>query len=863
MGSSDLFAGMKAEYYSPSFSEWIECRIAIVRPDGTLKLEHADGSGTLKESADPSRVRQLMDSVVRSNTGGSQPGKAPPSMPCNRAAGRPSLPPANASASAASAKQSAIRKAPGGSPSAPTISSTGDSTPKASGLRRPSSGGVGAMDASGSKVPGPSRMPSSAPVRSASKGPGGGQMSARGETPRCSVSDAKELGSTINPKPMYVGDRVRLKGSNRTGEVMYIGSAQFSNGDIVIGIKLDEKRSSSDCDGKYKGERYFRCQAGYGIYQTKDEVEVLPPEQADEDIRSLAISPAPDAENFDLDAELDRVSGLQEVKDSLRHARNFIEVQRRRMAVVGDTSARGLHFAFLHGGAGSGTTTVAKLLGGLLVKLDVLSKGHVVEVSRKELLSGCSGGDVEPRVKKVVRAAEGGILVVCDADSLKDPERSDRLGEEAVIALGKHLECTRIASEWPQKFCVVVAGRRGELQKFLSEQPMIASAVFARLEFADLGTPEISRILRRIIEEHKFQLSTDLTDERLEVLIRRRMSRGGGGDVAGGAKNVRLAKAMLEEAVSRQTDRVWAKETLSFTGLTALIEDDFIDRARDQREAAEVALRKLDSIVGLRPVKQMVRSLYAQLLLEQQKRDMGIESRGSSSTLHMVFEGNPGTGKTTVGRVVAELLKALGILRIGHLVEADRSSLVAGYSGQTALKTKSVVESAFGGVLLVDEAYSLAGEDGKDSFGKEALDTLIKLVEDYRTDLVVIIAGYSNEMAKLLDSNPGLRSRFPNVMRFDDYTPEELLEIADQMLLQDYLLMSDAAATRFQGLIRDVSACGDNQNGCRTSGNGRSVRNIIERAKRNQAMRLQTNGIKHTQEELCTLLPQDFDGCSG
>merc|ERR1719343_327588 len=130
---------------------------------------------------------------------------------------------------------------------------------------------------------------------------------------------------------------------------------------------------------------------------------------------------------------------------------------------------------------------------------------------------------------------------------------------------------------------------------------------------------------------------------------------------------------------------------------------------------------------------------------------MGIAA-ASSSTLHMVFQGNPGTGKTTVARVVADLLKALGLLRTGHLVEADRAALVAGYSGQTALKTKAVVESALGGVLFVDEAYALVGEEGKDSFGREALDTLLKLVEDYRSDLVVILAGYTQEMAKLLET---------------------------------------------------------------------------------------------------------------
>merc|ERR1719428_64694 len=182
------------------------------------------------------------------------------------------------------------------------------------------------------------------------------------------------------------------------------------------------------------------------------------------------------------------------------------------------------------------------------------------------------------------------------------------------------------------------------------------------------------------------------------------------------------------------------------------------------------ALTKLDGIVGLARVKDFVKSLYAQLKMEVERREAGISAPGSAGTLHMIFSGNPGTGKTTVARIVAELMAAMGLIRKGHLVEADRAALVAGYSGQTALKTKQVVESAMGGVLFVDEAYALAADDGKDTFGHEALDTLIKLVEDYRSDLVVIIAGYNKEMVRLLDTNPGLRSRFPTVIEFDDYT---------------------------------------------------------------------------------------------
>jgi len=660
---------------------------------------------------------------------------------------------------------------------------------------------------------------------------------------------------------MYVGDRVKLKGPPvRHGEVMYIGPASFAGGETVVGIKLDEKRSTSDCDGMYKNERFFRCQPGHGIYQALEEVELVPPELADEDVRMLPMSEAPDPDAFDLEEELNQLIGLKDVKESIRHTRNFIEVQKRRSSVTGDASARALHFAFMQGTAGSGAGKVAQVLGGMLLKFGVLSSGHVLEVTRKDLIAGCTGGDVDAKMKKVARAAEGGVLLVQGADSLKDTEKSsDRLGEEALQSVTKLLETAAIATEWPQRLCLVLAGRRSQLSQVL-ETPGVGSCIFARLEFSDLTAVEVAQILRHLVKSNSFQLSHELTDEKLESLVRRRMARAGGD----GAKNVRLAKAMLEEAVSRQTDRVWAKETLSFTGLTALVEEDFVDKNKETNEAAQAALKRLDSIVGLKPVKEFVRSLYATLLMEQRRREMGLETPGGSPTLHMVFQGNPGTGKTTVARVVADLLKALGLLRTGHLIEADRAALVAGYSGQTALKTKAVVESALGGVLFIDEAYALVGDDGRDSFGREALDTLIKLVEDYRQDLVVILAGYSSEMARLIEANPGLRSRFPTVIEFDDYTCEELLEIADGMLLQDILTLSDhSASERLKGLLqKTVPKPGTKSD--RQAGNGRAVRNILERAKRNQALRLQQEaavGKVHTQTDMLQLVAQDFDGC--
>merc|ERR1712232_772497 len=252
-------------------------------------------------------------------------------------------------------------------------------------------------------------------------------------------------------------------------------------------------------------------------------------------------------------------------------------------------------------------------------------------------------------------------------------------------------------------------------------------------------------------------------------------------------------------------------------------------------------------------VKAFIQSLYAQLKTETERREAGIGGPGSAGTLHMIFSGNPGTGKTTVARIIAELLQAMGLLRKGHLVEADRAALMGGYSGQTALKTRSVVGSAMGGVLFVDEAYSLVSEDGKDAFGHEALDTLIKMIEDRRQDLVVIFAGYNEEMDRLVSSNPGVRSRFPVKVKFEDYSEEELLQIAEKMLLDDCLVLSASATQALSKILRSTVLVAGKSG--RESGNGRAVRNILEKAKRNMAVRVQKmpeSERKRSKAILCT-----------
>lgn len=249
-----------------------------------------------------------------------------------------------------------------------------------------------------------------------------------------------------------------------------------------------------------------------------------------------------------------------------------------------------------------------------------------------------------------------------------------------------------------------------------------------------------------------------------------------------------------------------------------------------QADRLEDALAELDALIGLAPIKQQIRRLTALLQVQRQRRDHGLKV--SPRALHMVFEGPPGTGKTTVARLVARILHSLGYLDKGQLVEVSRGDLVADYVGQTATKTNAAIDRAIGGVLFIDEAYSLAQSSGTD-FGREAIEALLKRMEDDRGELVVIVAGYPDQMQDFLTSNPGLRSRFSETVDFPDYSPPELLQVFESMVERDGYEIDEAARARARELL--TTAWG--QRG-RDFGNARYVRNLVEDAVANQALRL-------------------------
>ena len=265
----------------------------------------------------------------------------------------------------------------------------------------------------------------------------------------------------------------------------------------------------------------------------------------------------------------------------------------------------------------------------------------------------------------------------------------------------------------------------------------------------------------------------------------------------------------------------------------------------------EDPFKKLDELIGMENVKEEVRALANYVKVQKQRADQGLKTPKLS--YHLVFTGSPGTGKTTVARIVATIYHNIGILKKGHTIETDRSGLVAEYVGQTAIKTNKIIDAALNGVLFIDEAYSLVPEQGEQDYGQEAISTLLKRMEDDRDSLVVIIAGYNNEMKRFIDSNPGLQSRFNRYIHFNDYTADELYQMFTKLYLKknQYTITDEAADYLHQRLIYAVAHKDKN------FGNARYVRNVFEKVIQEQANRISQN-TANSRRDLTEITIEDI-----
>lgn len=516
--------------------------------------------------------------------------------------------------------------------------------------------------------------------------------------------------------------------------------------------------------------------------------------------------------------ELDSLVGLTSVKQELRRLVNYLEVEAEKAEAGGDKTTLNLHFVF-RGNPGTGKTTVARLVGNILKGIGLLPKGQLIEVTDKDLVAGFVG-QTAPKTNAVVNSAMGGVLFIDEAYSLTPKASGNSFGQEAIDTLLKRMEDDK------GKFVVITAGYTDRMADFLDSNPGFASRFTKYIDFEDYTPEEMQQIFLSMCRTKKLGFGEGFDEavaSLMEETYRRRDKN---------FANARTVRNQFEQTIQRQADRIarHKRDSEPYDSLL-LLTDDLPGTRLSKPVSVEDALQELNSLIGLQRVKDEVKGLINYLKVEKMRA-----SRGGKSTalnLHFVFTGSPGTGKTTVARIIAKILKALEILPEGHLVETARKDLVGQYIGETAPKTTKVIDSAIGGVLFIDEAYALMPAGNTNDFGKEAIDTLLIRMENDKGKFIVIAAGYERDMNRFLAGNEGLPSRFTRTIEFDDYTPQEMAQIFMSMVKaksMEYLESSNPTLIAyFDHLYQHCDG---------SFANGRTVRNVFEKTLQRQADRI-------------------------
>jgi len=480
--------------------------------------------------------------------------------------------------------------------------------------------------------------------------------------------------------------------------------------------------------------------------------------------------------------ELESMEGLASVKNSVTELRSLLAANAARQEANLPITPLSLHSVFL-GNPGTGKTTVARIYAGILKQYGFLSSGQLIEADRSKLVAEYAG-QTATKTLKVLKESLGGVLFIDEAYSLKHSD-PDPYGQECVDTLLKFMDDHR------DDLAVVMAGYTDEMRKLLDSNPGFKSRFTQYFRFEDYTDEQLSHILLAMAKERGYSLSADGVSAAVELLSRERSGKGFG--------NARAVRNVLEQAIRRQAVRLvpgTEKTKTNREELMSLEKSDFLGSDGKKVLGAEDALAAL---VGLSTVKETIREYKSVIELAKTR------SKDPRELLqpYFVMLGNPGTGKTTVARILGGIFRDLGYLPTDNVVETDREGLVAGYVGQKAIKTRAVLESALGGTLFIDEAYSLVANHGtSEDFGREAIDTLLKFMEDNRGRLVIIAAGYEKEIRDFLASNPGLRSRFTNIINFPDYSPAECVEIFVTMLTRQGLKLEQGIETKLPALFQ-------------------------------------------------------------
>ncbi|MES2132787.1 MAG: AAA family ATPase [Bacteroidota bacterium] len=555
---------------------------------------------------------------------------------------------------------------------------------------------------------------------------------------------------------------------------------------------------------------------------------------------------APEKTLDELLKEVDDLIGLDGVKKSIHENITYLNFTKlRKEKGFDDGSLLSLHSVFT-GNPGTGKTTIVKKLGKIYQKMGLLSKGHVYEVDRSVLV-GEYIGQTAPKVKKAIDEARGGILFIDEAYSLaRSGEDSKDFGKEVIEILIKEM------SDGIGDLAIIVAGYPKEMNTFIESNPGLKSRFSEYFHFDDYLPDELYQIALYAAEHKQLTIAPEAQDylkEQLTEAYRKRDNSFG---------NARFVNGVIEEAKQDMGLRLMksenmdalTKEDLSTITLADL-KNVFVSNEKKKlklfvnEKELQLALAELNELVGMDNIKQDINELVK---LIRFYNEIGKDVVNKFS-LHSVFTGNPGTGKTTLARIIAKIYKSLGLLERGHVIEVDREGLIAGYSGQTAIKTQEKIEAAMGGILFIDEAYALA--EGS-SFGQEAIEVILKRMEDKRGQFGVIVAGYPDNMRNFIEMNPGLKSRFDKTYSFKDYEPEELITIALNLLKKEGLVPNAEANTHLLNHFKELVARKD-----KFFGNARTIRQIVGECVMKQNLRMASIPSNERKAEDLTVLTLD------
>jgi SpoVK/Ycf46/Vps4 family AAA+-type ATPase len=515
--------------------------------------------------------------------------------------------------------------------------------------------------------------------------------------------------------------------------------------------------------------------------------------------------------------------GLSKIKERIQELTAWMTMRSRLANKINNPSPPLLHMVF-SGNPGTGKTTVARLTGEILQENGILTRGHLVEAKASDLVADHVGG-TSIKTNQIIDEALDGVLFVDEAYALSANDRGG-FGAEAIETLLTRMEDDR------ERLVVILAGYPAQIDHLIRSNPGLSRRFPAenRFIFPDYSGEELKEIFNRMVDERKLSINANVVgtiDAIIDEFVEERS------ETFGNAGEIRNLIDSLERKCYTRIIQSGIDDPLEITYED--ISSEYATYLPKEEPDLDSILAELDQLVGLDSVKNMVRKLAARAQFERFVENAQGKSQTGRQIQHLIFTGNPGTGKTTVARLLGRIYASLGFLRKGHVVEASMPDLIAGYVGQTTGKVMEKVHQAEDGVLFIDEAYSLVRNkvQGQASYGQEAVDTLVKAIEDKAGRMLVIMAGYPSEMEILLRSNPGLRSRFANPIYFEDFDRENQQILLETLLSRDGYVMDPDIQEEFLNKVDQIRLADPD-----SFGNAREVIQSYESAKDRLAVRV-------------------------